>query len=69
MGKATNTASTAHAGMFDKVFNRVIGHEGGFQNMHHDRGNWTGGKVGEGELKGTKFGLSAMTILAWISKT
>lgn len=47
--------------MFDKVFNRVVGHEGGFQNMHDDRGNWTSGKVGEGELKGTKFGLSAMT--------
>jgi lysozyme family protein len=24
-----------------------------------DRGNWTGGKVGVGELKGTKFGISA----------
>ena len=47
--------------MFDKVFSRVIGHEGGFQKMHHDRGNWTSGKVGEGELKGTKFGLAAMT--------
>jgi len=47
--------------MFDTAFNRVIGHEGGFQKMHHDRGNWTSGKVGEGELKGTKFGLAAMT--------
>lgn len=47
--------------MFDKVFIRVIGHEGGFQDMHHDRGSWTSGKVGEGELKGTKFGLAAMT--------
>lgn len=61
MGKATNTVNIAHSGMFDKVFNRVIGHEGGFQKMHHDRGGWTSGKVGEGELKGTKFGLSAMT--------
>jgi lysozyme family protein len=47
--------------MFDTAFDRVIGHEGGFQDMHHDRGNWTSGKVGVGELKGTKFGLSAMT--------
>lgn len=47
--------------MFNKSFERVIGHEGGFQKMHDDRGNWTSGKVGEGELKGTKFGLSAMT--------
>lgn len=47
--------------MFHKVFDRVIGHEGGFQKMHNDRGNWTSGIVGQGELKGTKFGLSAMT--------
>ena len=46
---------------FDKSFDRVIGHEGGFQKMHDDRGNWTSGVVGEGELKGTKFGLSAMS--------
>lgn len=47
--------------MFEVVIDRVINHEGGFQKMHSDRGNWTSGKVGEGELKGTKFGLSAMT--------
>lgn len=29
--------------------------------MPEDRGNWTSGKVGSGELKGTKFGLSAMS--------
>ncbi len=34
-------------------------HEGGFQKMHGDRGNWTGGKVGIGELRGTKYGISA----------
>ncbi len=47
--------------IFDKSFERVIGHEGGFQNMHDDRGNWTTGIVGEGELKGTKYGVSAMS--------
>lgn len=47
--------------MFDTAFDRVIGHEGGYQDMYDDRGNWTSGKVGVGELKGTKFGLSAMT--------
>jgi lysozyme family protein len=46
---------------FDKCFDRVIGHEGGFQNMHDDRGNWTRGEVGKGTLKGTKFGISAMS--------
>lgn len=47
--------------MFEKSFERVIGHEGNYQAMPNDRGNWTKGVVGEGELKGTKFGISAMT--------
>ena len=47
--------------MFDKIFSRLISHEGGFQNDKEDRGNWTGGAVGKGKLKGTKYGLSAMT--------
>ena len=46
---------------FDLAFDRVIGHEGGFQDDKRDRGNWTSGVIGKGELKGTKFGLAAMT--------
>ena len=46
---------------FETTFNRTIGHEGKFQANHKDRGNWTGGKEGVGELKGTKWGLAAMT--------
>ncbi|MGL5294010.1 MAG: glycoside hydrolase family 108 protein [Aeromonas sp.] len=46
---------------FDSVFERVMGSEGGFQNSRDDRGNWTSGKVGVGELKGTKWGVSAMS--------
>lgn len=46
---------------FDLSFDRVIGHEGRFQKIPGDRGNWTGGKVAVGKLKGTKFGISAMT--------
>ena len=34
-------------------------HEGGYQCIHDDSGNWTSGIVGEGELKGTKYGISA----------
>lgn len=34
-------------------------HEGGFQKMTNDSGNWTGGEVGVGILKGTKYGISA----------
>jgi len=47
--------------LFNKSFDRVIGHEGRFQKNPGDRGNWTSGKVRVGLLKGTKFGISAMT--------
>lgn len=46
---------------FDESFDRVIGHEGKFQKINGDRGNWTSGVVGKGRLVGTKFGISAMT--------
>lgn len=46
---------------FELAFDRVIGHEGRFQKNPKDRGNWTSGQVGRGILKGTKFGISAMS--------
>lgn len=46
---------------FERSFDRTMGSEGGFQNKSSDRGNWTTGVVGRGELKGTKFGISAMS--------
>lgn len=46
---------------FEYAFEQVIGHEKGFQNGYNDRGNWTGGRVGSGLLKGTKYGISAMS--------
>lgn len=44
---------------FDQAFELTVGHEGGFTANPKDRGNWTGGRIGVGELKGTKFGISA----------
>lgn len=44
---------------FDLAFDRLIGHEGGFTDNPEDDGNWTGGRKGRGELKGTKFGIAA----------
>lgn len=44
---------------FDQAFAMVVGNEGGFTKDGMDRGNWTTGIVGQGELKGTKFGISA----------
>lgn len=46
---------------FDKAFDRLIGHEAGYSNDKRDPGNWTGGIVGKGVLKGTKFGIAANT--------
>jgi lysozyme family protein len=46
---------------FDEAFERLLGHEGSFQNDPKDRGNWTTGVIGQGKCLGTKFGISAMT--------
>lgn len=44
---------------FDRAFDIVVGHEGLYDDDHDDTGNWTGGKKGVGELRGTKYGISA----------
>jgi len=44
---------------FEQCFNLIIDSEGGFSLNQKDGGNWTGGDVGRGELKGTKYGISA----------
>ena len=46
---------------FDEAFDRLIGHEGGWSDDPKDPGNWTGGRVNVGQLKGTKFGIAANT--------
>lgn len=46
---------------FDRAFNALVGNEGGYSDDPKDRGNWTSGIVGKGYLKGTKYGISAMT--------
>lgn len=44
---------------FDRAFALVVGVEGGYSTDPTDPGNWTGGAQGVGELKGTKYGISA----------
>lgn len=46
---------------FDQAFERLIHHEGEYSTDPKDRGNWTSGVIGQGILKGTKFGISAMS--------
>ncbi len=44
---------------FTRAIERLLSHEGGYSNVRTDPGNWTGGRVGVGELKGTKYGIAA----------
>lgn len=44
---------------FDIAFNDLIGLEGNYSDDARDPGNWTGGSVNSGQLKGTKYGISA----------
>lgn len=44
---------------FNAAVALVLDVEAGFQNNPSDNGNWTGGKRGAGELKGTNRGISA----------
>ncbi len=53
--------TSVHRVTFDEAFARLIKTEGGFTKDAKDPGNWTGGRIGVGELKGTKYGLAANT--------
>lgn len=44
-----------------KISDRIVAHEAGFTIDPRDDGNWTGGRRGKGELKGTKYGIAANT--------
>ena len=46
-------------GSFEYAFPKVISAEGGLSLDPNDSGNWTGGRQGVGELRGTKYGISA----------
>jgi lysozyme family protein len=44
---------------FDTAFASVVGLESGYSDNPRDPGNWTGGATGQGELRGTMYGISA----------
>src|SRR5271165_4946617 len=44
---------------FARCFAFTLGVEGGYTDNPADPGNWSGGAVGHGELRGTKYGISA----------
>lgn len=51
----------ARVSRFKRYIDRLLDHEGGYSADPQDPGNWTGGRVGSGVLKGTKFGIAANT--------
>jgi lysozyme family protein len=44
---------------FQRAFEIVVTHEGGLSLDPNDRGNWRSGRIGVGELGGTRYGISA----------
>lgn len=56
---STAPAQAGAADAFDAAVAIVLAHEGGYQAMPDDPGNWTEGRIGAGALKGTKYGISA----------
>lgn len=46
---------------FDRAFAQTVDAEGGLSLDPEDKGNWTGGRKGAGQLLGSKFGISAAT--------
>lgn len=59
MSSNDTTATMTYPSFFEDCFTRLIGHEGNFTKNPKDPGNWTGGRVGAGQLRGTKYGISA----------
>lgn len=53
------TSQIAGAADIQPALIHTFGAEGGYQNIRQDSGNWTGGKVGVGVQKGTKYGIAA----------
>lgn len=46
------------ANNLEEALKHIFGHEGGFTRDPRDPGNWTGGKIGAGINKGTKYGIA-----------
>ena len=53
---------------FDLAQTFVHRAEGGYQADPRDPGNYTGGRVGEGTLAGTRYGIAAPTLSRWLGR-
>jgi lysozyme family protein len=59
IGEVRDSERELEMAIWEKVYSKTLKFEGGFQKNPKDKGNWTGNQVGVGELKGTKYGISA----------
>ena len=60
VGTSTNPAQgVLIVAEWEKIYSKTLKFEGGYQCDPKDKGNWTGGQIGLGTLKGTKYGISA----------
>lgn len=50
---------------YEIAIQAVLKHEGGYQAIPADNGNWSGGKRNSGRLIGTKYGIAAPTLISW----
>lgn len=57
--------------IFKKAYEKTNHAEGGakISMVREDSGNWTGGKVGVGTLVGSKYGVAAPTLSAFLGRT
>lgn len=53
---------------FLTAHNRTVKFEGGYQCDPDDNGNWTGSRKGIGRLIGTKYGITASVLAAYMKK-
>lgn len=58
-GEVRSIERTFIMAVWEQCYSKTLKFEGGFQKNYQDKGNWTGGKIGAGELRGTKYGISA----------
>lgn len=54
---------------FEISYQKTKIHEGKYTCVKEDSGNWTGGKVGAGNLVGTNWGISAPVMAQYLKRT
>ena len=53
-------------GNFVPCFKFTVGEEGDYSDKRRDHGNWSSGQVGVGRFVGSRWGISAPTLIDWL---